>query len=475
MSKNVTDADSEIDRHLIEELRQGTLSCPQHVALLFALFVLWSHSPLRSALGQPLQASEIAAIGIGFSVFLAFFHFTPRSRRENDSPSLVDILFGLVGMAAFVRLAVMNVPSRVEVSDFEMFDTAIALVGMGLLLEATRRNLGAKIALPLAAAIALLFLGPDLPDIPGTDDLSLVAAAHRLWVSADGLMGLQMLIWSGLILPAVILGTLLDRYAPVSAFQHQVLSPLRIVASNQIGQQSPTWFCGHIFSWCLGISIFFQIMYIGTLDDLSVWSTLSLMVIIPAVLLSTIAVVLHRTLTRYAQTPSQPLRGIWLQISKVLTSVYSVGVVVLCGLAFHSVIIVASRYVHVSGLRVGNSWLAIIVFAVLAAVVSLALRRRTDQSEPSAWSRLAPTLIVLLAFVWFVAIARHSPSLSSVLSVSTFLLLRVLEGLFRKDLPDVARSFGHGLIDAIRVAVPGTLIVAVAGLIVGAIKLIGTT
>ncbi len=475
MGEDTTKKNDGIARHPGGELRLGTIFWPQAIAFLFALFMLWSHSPLPYRLGlHGFWLSGDTAIGIGFSVLLALVYFSPGRRITDVPPRMPDILLAMVGMGAFVRLAIIHVQSRDDVSAFETLDIALAIVGMVLLLEAARRNVGAKIALPLAAAIAFLFLGSDLSEITGADDLSLAAIVHRLWISADGVMGLQMSIWIDLILPVVILGTLLDHHAPAPVITGLVMAPLRSALSDPSRPQPSTWFCGHIFSWCLGVSIFLQVSVIGTLDDLSDWAMLFLMISLLVLLLLTITVVLQRMVARSMYTRSLSERGPWSRILTVLTSVYLAGVVILCSLGLHSVIVVTSRVVHDSDLRVGNIWLPIILFAIIAAAISIVLRKRVDQDEPSVWHSMVPTVLILIAFVWFVSILRLSPALSAILGISSFFLYRVLEAMFHREVPDVARSLGNGLIDAIRITIPVTLVVAIAGLIICIYKMVGT-
>jgi TRAP-type uncharacterized transport system fused permease subunit len=183
------------------------------VALAWSTFQLWYASPLPFSLGFGLlNDTEARALHLGLALFLAFLAY-PGSRRpgvRNRVP-LLDWAFALVGAfaGAYLLLFYNQLATRPGVPI--AMDIVVATIGMLLLLEATRRAVGAPMTLLALAFIGYIFLGPHLPDVVSHKGASLERMLSHMWLTTEGVYGVALGVSVTFIFIYVLFGSLLDR------------------------------------------------------------------------------------------------------------------------------------------------------------------------------------------------------------------------------------------------------------------------
>lgn len=174
------------------------------LALLWSLTQVWMAAPWswRSGNGA-LDDGGLRVLHLGFALLLAFLAGSAE-RPPRGRPSRAGLVPGLLAVACLAgglawRPAPQDAPGLLALCG--------AGLGMVLLLEATRRILGAPLAV-----LALLLLAYEWADA------SLVAAGHGFvelvrhqWFSTDGVFGTALGVSARLVFLFVLFGALLER------------------------------------------------------------------------------------------------------------------------------------------------------------------------------------------------------------------------------------------------------------------------
>ncbi len=158
------------------------------VALAWSLFQLWYASPLPFTLGVfVLNDTEARAIHLAFAVFLSYTAYPAFKHSPRAVVPVQDWVFALAGAfcAAYLYLFYAQLATRPgQPTDMDIY---VAVVGMLLLLEATRRALGLPMVIVATVFLAYTFLGPYMPEmIPVAADETTAALAGppRMWPSS---------------------------------------------------------------------------------------------------------------------------------------------------------------------------------------------------------------------------------------------------------------------------------------------------
>src|SRR5690606_41142549 len=112
------------------------------VAAFWSLFQLWIASPLPYMVGFGVfNSTEARSIHLALAVFLGFMAFPALRRSPRDRVPLSDWIMALAGAfcAAYIYLFYAELAGRP--GNPTTLDVAVAIVGLLLLLEATRRAL----------------------------------------------------------------------------------------------------------------------------------------------------------------------------------------------------------------------------------------------------------------------------------------------------------------------------------------------
>jgi TRAP transporter 4TM/12TM fusion protein len=90
-------------------------------------------------------------------------------------------------------------------------DIVVAVIGLLLLLEATRRAIGWPMAALALVFIAYAMLGPYMPEVLQHKGASLNRLLSHLWLTTEGVFGIALGVSTGAIFVYVLFGSLLDR------------------------------------------------------------------------------------------------------------------------------------------------------------------------------------------------------------------------------------------------------------------------
>lgn len=182
------------------------------IPLLWSLFQLWIASPLPYALNFGiLNGNETRAIHLAFAVFLAYIAYPTLKSSPRDYIPVQDWIAALIasGCAAYLFLFAEALSERPGAPT--TVDLVVAVTGMVLLLEATRRVLGPALMIVAGVILIYTFGGPYFPDVIAHKGASLSKAMSHFWLGSEGVFGVALSVSTDTVFLFVLFGALLER------------------------------------------------------------------------------------------------------------------------------------------------------------------------------------------------------------------------------------------------------------------------
>ncbi|MGR5148294.1 TRAP transporter permease [Photobacterium alginatilyticum] len=182
------------------------------VPLCWSLFQLWYASPLPFIFNfGVLNDTEARSIHLAFAIFLAFTAYPALKHSPRDRIPLTDWGLALAGSfsAAYIYIFYTELAGRSGAPT--QFDIVIAVTGMVLLLEATRRALGPPLMVVAAVFLLYTFGGPHMPDVIAHKGASLNKAMSHLWLTTEGVFGIALGVSTSFVFLFVLFGAMLER------------------------------------------------------------------------------------------------------------------------------------------------------------------------------------------------------------------------------------------------------------------------
>ncbi|MCG7584606.1 TRAP transporter permease [Photobacterium sp. OFAV2-7] len=182
------------------------------VPLCWSLFQLWYASPLPFIFNfGVLNDTEARSIHLAFAIFLAFTAYPALKHSPRDRIPIVDWALALAGSfsAAYIYIFYTELAGRSGAPT--QFDIVIAVIGMVLLLEATRRALGPPLMVVAAVFLLYTFGGPHMPDVIAHKGASLNKAMSHLWLTTEGVFGIALGVSTSFVFLFVLFGAMLER------------------------------------------------------------------------------------------------------------------------------------------------------------------------------------------------------------------------------------------------------------------------
>ncbi|WP_265502270.1 TRAP transporter permease [Paracoccus beibuensis] len=227
------------------------------VALSWSLFQLWIASPLPFMLNFGIiSATDARSVHLAFAMFLAFMAY-PAEKSPFQLGLGVAIPLILAGLFAYgaagdmpiwwiglsaagVIVAILLGSPKSWVPPWEwalalvsvvvaMYvfvysdelgrrvgapitrDLLVAVIGLLLLLEATRRSLGPALMIVATVFLVYTFLGPYMPSIIAHGGNSLSEVANHQWITTEGVFGIALGVSTSFVFLFVLFGALLDK------------------------------------------------------------------------------------------------------------------------------------------------------------------------------------------------------------------------------------------------------------------------
>ena len=181
------------------------------VAALWSLFQLWYASPLPFVVKWGIfNDTEARSIHLAFATFLAFIAYPAFKSSSRKVVPWADWVLAIVGAfcAAYLYLFYVELSSRPGKPT--QLDIWVGIVGVAIMLEATRRAMGFGMLVTTGVFLAYVFLGPYMPDAIMHKGASVNRFISHMWLTSEGVYGVALGVSVQFIFLFVLFGTLLD-------------------------------------------------------------------------------------------------------------------------------------------------------------------------------------------------------------------------------------------------------------------------
>ncbi|HET9903722.1 MAG TPA: TRAP transporter permease [Xanthobacteraceae bacterium] len=499
-------------------------------AIAWSLFQLWYASPLPFSLGVGVfNDTEARAFHLSFALLLGFLCFPASKRAPRDRVPIYDWLLAGGAIAAVLYLVVFYAEIAQRPGLPTRGDILAAIVGVLLLLEASRRAEGPWMPVVSLTFLLYVFAGPYLPELMAHRSVSLGRAASHFWLTSEGVFGVALGVSTSFIFLFVLFGALLERAGAGNYFIQVAFSLLGqfrggpakagVVSSGMTGLisgssvanvvttgtftiplmkrvgYSPTQAAaiecaagvnGQIMPPVMGAAAFLMAEYVGiTYADVVRHAFLPAIITYAALFYIVDIEAAKRGMTGLTRTRR---RGAVEGAVKALATFC--GMVILAGLVYWGFGWVKEAFGEASSLVA----LAVVLFAYIVLVRDRARRPDLAADDPRHSLVAVPDfyevartglhyLLPVIVLIWCLMIEEMSPGLAAfwgVLAMAGLVLTqRPLTALFRgeRDLWRPARQgiadFVSGLEGGARNMIAVAIATASAGIIVGTVTLTG--
>lgn len=189
------------------------------VAIAWSLFQLWYASPLPFMLGVGIfNDTEARCFHLCFALFTAFMAYPAFATSPRKHVPLYDWLLAALGIAAVLYLVVFYNDIAQRPGLPTKWDIAAAVIGIAVLIEASRRAEGPWMPIIAICALLYVFLGPYLPGLMAHKGSSVSRAASHFWLTSEGVFGVALGVSTNFIFLFVLFGALLEKAGAGSYF-----------------------------------------------------------------------------------------------------------------------------------------------------------------------------------------------------------------------------------------------------------------
>ena len=182
-----------------------------YVPLAWTIFQLWYASPLPFIFNFGVfNSTEARAIHLAFAIFLSYTAYpTFKSSPRNYIP-LQDWVTALVGAFCSLYLLIFYTELSDRPGNPTQLDIVVSVIGLIMLLEATRRALGPPLMVVATVFIIYTFGGAHMPDVIAHKGASLSKGMSHYWLSTEGVFGVALGVSTGMVFMFVLFGALLE-------------------------------------------------------------------------------------------------------------------------------------------------------------------------------------------------------------------------------------------------------------------------
>ncbi len=175
-----------------------------------ALAITFSVFQLYTAFFGVLDAQLQRAVHLGFGLALVFLLYPSRKSSVTGGLKPLDWLLAFLGAAApaYIVIEYQNLVLRAGL--MTELDTAVGIVGILLLVEATRRVVGIPMVVVVLCFLGYAFLGPYAPGILAHRGLTVNQLVSHLYFTTEGIFGIPLGVSSTFIFLFILFGAYLE-------------------------------------------------------------------------------------------------------------------------------------------------------------------------------------------------------------------------------------------------------------------------
>ena len=181
------------------------------VPLAWTFFQLWYASPLPYIFNFfVINSTEARSIHLAFAMFLAYTAFPTLKSSPKSYIPVQDWILGLTAAFCSAYLFIFYRALAERPGDPTTYDLVVAVAGIVLLLEATRRALGPPLMVVATVFLIYTFAGAHMPDVIAHKGASLSKGMSHYWLATEGVFGVAIGVSTGMVFMFVLFGSLLE-------------------------------------------------------------------------------------------------------------------------------------------------------------------------------------------------------------------------------------------------------------------------
>ena len=180
--------------------------------IVWSLLQLWYASPFPFTFGVfVLNDTEMRALHLALALFAAYLAYPFGKHSARDRIPAYDWIFALAAAFCAAYLFLFSRELATRPGEPTPLDFVTAVIGMLLLIEATRRVVGPPLAIIAVLMLGYAFAGPWMPDVVAHKGVSLSKAVSHYWLSTEGVYGVAIGVSASYIFLFVLFGSLLEK------------------------------------------------------------------------------------------------------------------------------------------------------------------------------------------------------------------------------------------------------------------------
>ena len=195
------------------------------IAASWSLYQLWIASPLPFIFDFGIVSGVPArGVHLAFGLLLCFLVFPAARRLASRQYPIYDFGLALLGCGSALYLLVaqeglaqregilLDFDASIFGIDFQFpFEAMLGVVGIVVLLEATRRSIGWPLVIVAVVFLVYSLFGQAMPDIIAHKGVSLTRLVGYHWLGGEAIFGIPIDVSTSFVFLFVLFGALLDK------------------------------------------------------------------------------------------------------------------------------------------------------------------------------------------------------------------------------------------------------------------------
>lgn len=175
-----------------------------------ALAITFSIFQLYTATFGVLDAQLQRAVHLGFGLALVYLLYPSRKRWSRTKVHPFDVVLAILGAASPAYIVLEYQQLVLRSGTVTTSDLAVGLIGILLVVEATRRVVGIPMVMVVLCFIAYAFAGPYMPGVLAHRGLTLNQLVGHLYFTTEGIFGIPLGVSSTFIFLFILFGAYLE-------------------------------------------------------------------------------------------------------------------------------------------------------------------------------------------------------------------------------------------------------------------------
>ena len=178
--------------------------------VVMALAIAFSLFQIYTALFGVLDAQLQRAVHLGFGLTLVYLLFPMRQVWSREKVHFVDVVLAILGAGApaYIIFAYRSLVTRA--GTVSTTDLVVGIIGIVLVIEATRRVVGMPMVCVVLFFLAYAFAGPYLPGVLAHRGLNIDQLVAHLFFTTEGVFGIPLGVSSTFIFLFILFGAYLE-------------------------------------------------------------------------------------------------------------------------------------------------------------------------------------------------------------------------------------------------------------------------